>query len=96
MSGENSEPATVDRLRADIDRGLIKEKVPAQDPAAAPMATDAEAGGAPPQRRERQIEQRSRTEDPPTQYARFGAKAWIGIVSLLVALILVMTIVAAS
>lgn len=39
---------TVDRLRHDIDSGRTGEKVDWPDPAAAPLGTDAEAGGAPP------------------------------------------------
>ncbi len=35
------------RLRADIDSGRTGDKVPASDPAAAPLGTDAEAGGNP-------------------------------------------------
>jgi hypothetical protein len=34
-----------DRLRRDIDSGRTGEKVPATDPAAAPLGTDDEAGG---------------------------------------------------
>lgn len=36
------------QLRGDIDRGRAGDKAPGVDPAAAPMETDAEAGGAPP------------------------------------------------
>src|SRR5690606_19418713 len=36
------------QLRGDIDRGCTGDKAPGLDPAAAPMETDAEAGGAPP------------------------------------------------
>lgn len=36
-----------DELRSRIDRGLAGDKVPAADPAAAPMNTDAAAAGAP-------------------------------------------------
>ena len=47
-----SEPAktypNVDRLRADIDSGLTGDKIPANDPAAAPLGTDDEAAGASP------------------------------------------------
>jgi hypothetical protein len=34
--------AILDRLRADIDRGKTGDKVPARDPAAAPLGTDDE------------------------------------------------------
>jgi len=36
------------QLRGDIDSGKTGDKTPGFDPAAAPMETDAEAGGAPP------------------------------------------------
>jgi hypothetical protein len=38
----------VDQLRAAIDSGKTGDKVAASDPAAAPLGTDDEAGGAPP------------------------------------------------
>lgn len=37
---------TGEQLRADIDAGRTGDKIPFPDPAAAPLATDAEAGGA--------------------------------------------------
>jgi hypothetical protein len=39
---------TVDRLRADIDRGRTGDKVAFSDPALAPLGTDEEAAGAAP------------------------------------------------
>jgi hypothetical protein len=38
---------TVDQLRSDIDSGRTGDKVPAADPAAAPLGTDEEAAGTP-------------------------------------------------
>lgn len=35
------------RLREKIDSGALGDKVPVEDPAAAPLETDAETGGAP-------------------------------------------------
>ena len=61
MARPEPHPQTVDRLRADIDRGLTGDKVAGCDPAAAPLGTDAEAGGAPPTRAEVELEARSRT-----------------------------------
>ncbi|MEC7760938.1 MAG: hypothetical protein VX874_03370 [Pseudomonadota bacterium] len=40
--------AKVARLRDEIDSGRSDDKVAARDPAAAPLGTDAEAGGHPP------------------------------------------------
>src|SRR3954463_13680412 len=44
----NSGPAAAARRRAATDPGLTGDKVPGFDPAAAPLGTDAETGGAPP------------------------------------------------
>lgn len=41
-------PPNADQLRAAIDSGKTGDKVAFPDPAAAPLGTDAEAGGAPP------------------------------------------------
>ena len=43
-----SGPAEATRLRDDIDRAATGDKVAFSDPAAAPLGTDAEAGGATP------------------------------------------------
>ena len=43
---------TAAKLRGEIDRGATGDKAPGLDPAAAPMETDAEAGGTPPSSRE--------------------------------------------
>jgi hypothetical protein len=45
-------PATAAALRGQIDRGETGDKVAFPDPAAAPLGTDAEAGGTPPSRAE--------------------------------------------
>ena len=48
-----TEPVTnVDKLRHNIDSGQTGEKVDYPDPAAAPLGTDAEAGGVPPTKAE--------------------------------------------
>ncbi len=39
--------STIDRLRADIDAGRTRDKIPNSDPAAAPLGTDEEAAGTP-------------------------------------------------
>jgi len=64
MARPDPRPRTADSLRADIDRGLTGDKIPGSDPAAAPLGTDAEAAGAPPTRREVDLEVRSRTARP--------------------------------
>lgn len=45
MSGNDERPPTSDALRDRIDRGKGQDKVAFPDPAAAPLGTDAEAGG---------------------------------------------------
>jgi hypothetical protein len=46
----------VDQIRHDIDTGKTGEKVDFPDPAVAPLGTDAEAGGHPPQPSEIRVE----------------------------------------
>ncbi|SFP88364.1 hypothetical protein [Tranquillimonas alkanivorans] len=55
MADENKNhepPGTADRLRKEIDSGKAGDKTPFQDPATAPLGTDAEASGNPPTREE--------------------------------------------
>ena len=94
MASSDPQPKTADRLRADIDRGLTGEKVPGSDPAAAPMGTDAEAGGAPPTRPEIELEARSRPT-PATEKPR-GRRAWLWGAGLLVLLLLIVVVVGAA
>ena len=75
---------TSDRLRHRIDSGETDEKVDFPDPAAAPLGTDAEAGGKPPTARERKMEAmgqaqaKSRTDIPGLGlYAILGAIAYV-------------------
>ena len=53
--------AEAHRLRHDIDNGRTGDKVDAPDPAAAPLGTDAEAGGAPPRAMEARIARATET-----------------------------------
>jgi hypothetical protein len=90
---QDQKPATVDRLRADIDRGVTGEKVPASDPAAAPLGTDDEAGGAPPTPREIEMEARSRPTPPPQTSERGGRPVWVWAVGVLVVVLLILVVV---
>jgi|GEM_PF-3134137 len=45
---QNAKPPTTEQLRRDIDSGRTGDKAPGLDPAAAPLGTDEEAGGAGP------------------------------------------------
>jgi hypothetical protein len=57
---DHQKPPNAAQLRGDIDKGRTGDKAAGVDPAAAPMETDAEAGGAPPSAQE--IEQARRLE----------------------------------
>jgi hypothetical protein len=46
-SGHQTRTTNMSQLRAEIDGGQTGDKVPFPDPAAAPLGTDDEAGGAP-------------------------------------------------
>ena len=62
---------TTDRLRQEIDAGKAGDKQGFPDPAAAPLGTDAEAGGAPPTEAER----RARPGQPPPRQIGAGGRA---------------------
>lgn len=59
------ERTTSDKLRHDIDRGKAADKVPHSDPAAAPLGTDAEAGGNPPTQEQLEIARRQEVKQRP-------------------------------
>lgn len=61
-----------DRLRQRIDRGEAGDKVDFPDPAAAPLGTDAEAGGHPPTRA--QVRMAERQELHPRRRADAGPR----------------------
>ena len=63
-------PETADRLRTDIDRGLSGDKVPALDPAAAPLGTDDEAAGQPPTRAQVRRAASEELRPPPPRSSR--------------------------
>lgn len=91
MARADPPSTTVDRLRHDIDRGLTGEKVASSDPAAAPLGTDAEAGGAPPTPEEIDLEARSRTVVPPEPPRRGAVWAWaVGLLALILLVLVVL------
>ncbi|MFE0757426.1 hypothetical protein ACFW16_25935 [Inquilinus sp. NPDC058860] len=67
-----SRKESAEQLRRDIDRGLTGDKIPVQDPAAAPLGTDDEAAGMPPTSEEiRDARRREAIGRPPdTELAR--------------------------
>jgi hypothetical protein len=71
-------PETTERLRADIDSGRAGDKVPASDPAAAPLGTDDEAAGASPSPEVIEQTRRQETARPKEMPSRRGpGHAWI-------------------
>ena len=83
-------PKTVASLQRDIDRGVTGEKVAGSDPAAAPLGTDDEAAGAPPTRREIDLEARSRPVLPRAGPRKrgYGGALLVGAVVMVVVVIL--------
>jgi len=64
---DKDRPPTSDRLRKDIDRGRAGDKTDYPDPAAAPLGTDAEAGGHPPSDEELRIAREAETRGRPSE-----------------------------
>ncbi len=84
---------TTDQLRHAIDSGATGEKVPFPDPAAAPLGTDAEAGGTPPTPRERLLELKARSRHAPVTPLN-GPAIYVGLVALVGAAMLGVAILA--
>ncbi len=85
---------TTDQLRDDIDSGRTGDKVAAADPAAAPLGTDAEAGGTTPTAQERALAAKqprlspSERPHPPSGIAIYLAL----LLAVAVALILILSL----
>ena len=84
-------PTTVDALRAAIDRGHAGDKVPGSDPAAAPLGTDAEAGGASPTPAEIAMDAGSTTMRAQPERAQ-PARGWLWAGGLVVVLLVAISI----
>jgi hypothetical protein len=83
---------TTDQLRDQIDRGQTGEKVNIPDPAAAPLGTDAEAGGNTPTRAERKVASATAPQSPEHK-ARPGAWIYLALVGVLgVAIMIVLAV----
>ena len=65
--GPDHEGGTADKLRKEIDRGKAGDKTDFPDPAAAPLGTDAEAGGNPPTREELERARKEEVEQRPNE-----------------------------
>ncbi len=92
-------PASSEELRRDIDRGLTREKVAVPDPASAPLGTDDEAAGRPPDpeavRAAREHERAKApnrpplTDTPPDRQGRGLSIVPMAVVAALMAVILI-------
>jgi hypothetical protein len=84
--------STVAQLKADIDSGRTGDKIPVLDPAAAPLGTDDEASGTPPDPAAVTMARRQSAAPGPSgepeRSARFGA-AWIVVAVAIAAAILI-------
>jgi hypothetical protein len=65
-----------ERLRHDIDSGRTGDKVPAPDPAMAPLGTDEEAAGTPVRPRDVEAARRAETR-PPHEAADESHATWL-------------------
>ena len=82
---------TTDQIRDSIDSGKTGEKVRMPDPAAAPLGTDAEAGGNTPTAQERRLDVKStpRHERAPAHPATGSALYFAAIALIAVAIVLI-------
>jgi|SRR5947209_6712288 len=86
--------STTDRLRDEIDSGRTGDKVAASDPAAAPLGTDDEAGGTPPNRdavvlaRRHEVPRAGEAEPGPA-HQRFGSVIVYGAILAGLALLII-------
>ena len=96
MSGDRDRlpAATTDAERAQIDSGQSRDKVAYPDPAAAPLGTDAEAGGAPASRGEVRRDQSAIARPPSpqapgeTRQRGLAVLGWVALVVLVLGLVL--------
>lgn len=78
---------TTDQLRDRIDSGQTGEKVAMPDPAAAPLGTDAEAGGMPPTEAERALAASTMPVEPEPRARRSGAFIYVALIVVVAAFI---------
>ena len=83
--GPADQPSTTEQLRADIDRGQTRDKVPFPDPAAAPLGTDAEAAGTPTSPEALASERRQSVDRPEEDKPRRNSQVVAWLVGLLIA-----------
>ena len=103
MAEKSEQSTNWARARAWIDRGHAGDKIAVDDPAAAPLGTDAEAGGASTSAEDiaRSVEQQSHGEqaraaaDAPRTAARRRLVPWL-VVTLALAIALILALLVAG
>ena len=88
------ETPTTDQIRDRIDSGQTGEKVAMPDPAAAPLGTDAEAGGAPPTKAERALAARSMPTEPDVRSPPSGALIYVALIAAVAAVLVLVLLTA--
>jgi hypothetical protein len=81
------DPPTVDRMRHDISRGKVGDKVDYPDPAAAPLGTDDEAAGTPPSAEARTIAAESAPSIPRERKTTNAGSIYAGIVVVIILIV---------
>ena len=90
-----AEIRNVDQLRHLIDKGHTGDKVSFPDPAAAPLGTDAEAGGVSPSRAEVALDVASTPSRPPKPApGNLGFYVYFGAIAFLIGLVIVIFAIA--
>lgn len=74
---DDKAPTTSDELRKDIDSGRTGDKVDFPDPAAAPLGTDAEASGNPPDAKEVKLATPKNNVETPMHWGSGGMIAYV-------------------
>lgn len=89
VTDDMAEIRNVDQWRKSIDEGHTGDKVNSPDPAAAPLGTDAEAGGVSPSKAEVALDVASTPlQRPKPAPGNVGLYIYLGAIALLIGLVL--------
>jgi hypothetical protein len=72
---------TTERLRADIDSGRTRDKIPVSDPAAAPLGTDEEAAGTPISKERVALARSQEVVGEPREESKGGALVYVAMLA---------------
>jgi hypothetical protein len=72
---------TPERLRADIDSGRTRDKIPVSDPAAAPLGTDEEAAGTPVSKERVALARSQEVVGEPPEETKGGALVYVAMLA---------------